>query len=599
MTGVRRRPAEAAIRTSSRRAKVAFYVLLGFALFVLARFFIVQVRMGPKLAMQAYDQHLTATTFAARRGAIYDRDGNVLVRSLPSQSVYASTGDVVGVAHTASELARILGDRSPADLRASLGGTAGYVQIDHKVSRERADAIEKLDLAGISIVPEVTGVRFVPSGRLASTVIGFTGFNENGLDGLEYSYDAVLRGMPGRMTLEDDGRQHTIPFAQPHVVVAAQPGRSLVLTLDSYLQYEVQRVLGATVAKWHAESGSALVMDPYTGEILALANAPDYDVRHYGRYSDDERRDRAVTDAYEPGSTFKLVTVAAAIDSGRVAPDERFVATDELAVGGRTIHNADDGMMAQGRGSESVSDIIAYSHNVGAARIGLALGATRMSAALARFGFGEPTDVGLPGESPGIVPALADWSASTLPTIAFGQGIATTPIAMARAYCAIANGGLLMKPILVSDELDADGRVVAHTGPTIVRRAMSAKTAEILRGYLREVVTRGTGHGVAEIPGYAVAGKTGTAQIAANGYYQPGAYVASFIGFVPAQTPRYVILVKVVHPRGSIYGGTVAAPAFAQIAKLAMMRAGVEPVIPPAPHRPRPVAARRVAKRTR
>jgi cell division protein FtsI/penicillin-binding protein 2 len=575
-----RRPAEAAVRASSRRAKVVFYLFFTLAVVVGSRFFVVQVRDGKMLANRAYEQRLTTVDFAAVRGTIYDREGDPLVRSLPSQSVYATTSDISGAARTARSLAALLGDQSAAGIEAQLHTPSAYVLIDHKISRDRADAITKRALPGISIVPEETGVRFVPSGRLASTVLGFTGFDENGLDGVEYAFDSLLRGSPGRMVLEADEFGRAIPFAQPRVVVAAKAGNSLVLTLDSYLQYNAERVLRDTVAKWHAESGSAIVMDPTTGEILALANAPDYDLRDYSRYSPDTRRDRAVADAYEPGSTFKLITAAAALDSGKVATSDRFSKRDSLEVGGHTIHNAEDGFLAGGGGTESLEDIITYSHNVGAAEVGLRIGKKTMYDELRRFGFGDPTLAGLPGENPGIVPALADWSATSLPTIAFGQGIATTPLAMARAYCAIANGGLLLRPRILADIVAPDGRVVYRYQREIERRAISRKTAATLRTFLRSVVVRGTGKGAAEVAGYTTAGKTGTAQIAENGFYVPGAYVASFIGFVPAESPRYVILVKVAKPRGSIYGGVVAAPAFAAIAKMAMMHAGVLPALP-------------------
>jgi cell division protein FtsI/penicillin-binding protein 2 len=577
----RRRPgraAEASVRAADLRAKVVFYVFLAFAAAILARFYVVQVRDGPKLAERAYEQRLTTVDFPAHRGTIYDRDGTPLVRSLPSQSVYATTGDVVNAGATARALAALLPDKTYAQLERTLGAKTAYVQLDHKVTREQADAIAKLDLPGISVVAEPTGVRFVPAGRLASAVIGFTGFDENGLDGVEYAYDSLLRGTPGRMVRETDEFGRSIPFERPHVLVAAKAGYSLQLTLDSYLQYNVESVLHATVAKWHAESGTALVMDPWSGEVLALANVPDYDVRSYERFSPDARRDRAVEDAYEPGSVFKLVTAASALESGKVTTTDRFPSRDRLPVGGYTIYNAEDGFLAGTSNSETLEDIITYSHNVGAAEVGLRIGKKTLFEGLKRFGFGSPTHIGLPGESPGIVPDLADWSATTLPTISFGQGISTTPIALARAYCAIANGGLLMRPRILAAIVDPGGRIAYRYGREIERRAISERTAAILRGYLRSVVVRGTGNPTAQVPGYTTAGKTGTAQIAENGAYAPGQYVASFVGFVPAESPRFVILVKVAKPRGAIYGGVVAAPAFAQIAKLAMMHAGVLPV---------------------
>ncbi|HMD01843.1 MAG TPA: penicillin-binding protein 2, partial [Candidatus Baltobacteraceae bacterium] len=546
------------------------------AAFLLFRLYAVQIRDGKWLAERAYDQRVRTLDLMARRGTIYDRNGITLVRSVPSRSVYATPQDVRDKEGTARILAGLLGLAEPFVL-ARLRSRDSYVVIERKIPHQVADRLDRAPLDGISVVPENTGIRFVPSGRLASTLIGFTGIDENGLEGLEYAFDGILRGSPGKMSLEADQFGRALPFAPPHTVVPARAGHSVVLTLDSYLQYSVERVLREGVAKWHARSGSALVMDPWTGEILALANAPDYDLRAYDRFPPDARRDRAVTDAYEPGSTFKLITAVAALESGKVSVTRRFPARDELQIGTRVIHNAEDGFIASNPAGETLGEIIAYSHNVGAAEVGLAIGPQAMDRTLKRFGFGTPTEVELPGENPGIVPPLGTWSETTLPTISFGHGIATTPLALARAYCAIANGGLLVRPRVLSAILDESGNEIYRYGKEIERRVMSPATAATLRGYLRAVVTRGTGNPTAQIPGYTTAGKTGTAQIAENGSYVAGQYVASFVGYVPAEVPRYVILVKIERPQGGIYGSVVAAPAFAQIARLAMLHAGLVP----------------------
>jgi cell division protein FtsI/penicillin-binding protein 2 len=575
-----RRPDQASMRVHATRVKIIFYVFFAFASYVAVRFYLVQVHDGPKLATRAYEQRLSEVDYPAHRGTIFDRDGTTLARSLPSQSVYAETEEVSGAASTARAIENIVHDEPAATLAATLQGARGYVQVIHKVSHDQATAIAKLDLPGISIVPEPTGVRFVPSGKLASTVIGFTGYTENGLEGAEFSFNDVLRGTPGKMVLETDEKGIALPFAQPRVVVEPKAGHSIALTIDSYLQYNVQHVLGDTVSRYHAESGCAIVMDPWTGELLALASVPDYDVRDYGLYPLSDRRDRCVSDVYEPGSTFKLITAAAAIGSGKVSTSDRFPARDELTIGGSTIHNAEDGFVASASGTETLEDIIAYSHNVGAAEVGLRIGAGTLYDAIERFGFAQTTNVELPGESVGLVPHLANWSATSLPTMSFGHGIAITPLALARAYAAIANGGLLMRPRILSAIIDADGHETYRYGPEIERRVMSPATAAVLRGFLRTAVVRGTGNPTAHVPGYTTAGKTGTAQVVEHGVYAAGEYIASFVGYVPADVPRYVILVKIVKPRGEIYGSEVAAPAFAQIAKMAMMRAGILPAGP-------------------
>ena len=431
---------------------------------------------------------------------------------------------------------------------------------------------------------EETGLRVVSSGRLASTVVGFTGTDENGSDGLESSLDKVLRGTPGRMRIEADQFHRAIPFGETQIVERAVPGNTIVTTLDPYLQFEAERLLRTAMKKWSARSATALVMDPWTGELLAIANVPDFDPARFGAFSSDAWRDRAIRDAYEPGSTFKLITAAAALESGKFPPGIRFPARDALQVGGQTIHNAEDGLMAGGMvgGSESLEEIVAYSHNVGAAEVGMATGPSAMYRTIRKFGFGDPTEVELPGENPGIVTKPSEWSGSSLATISFGHGISTTPLGLARAYCAIANGGLLVRPRIISAIQDADGKLVYRYGTEIERRAISERTAATLRGYLRTVVLRGTGNPTAQVAGYTTAGKTGTAQVVENGRYLSGAYIASFVGYIPAEHPRYVILVKIERPHGSIYGSQVAAPVFAELARAAMLHAGVMPAAGPA-----------------
>ncbi len=567
-------------RTSDARAKITFYVFFVIALFLLYRLYRVQVQQGPDLAEQARAQHIGTIEFSARRGAIVDRDGTPLVRSLPSESIYAVPPQVKNKDAAAAALARIL-HRDAAGIDLALHDSSQFRWIARKVSRETVARVRSLHLAGIAIKGEDTGMRVNIAGRLASNVLGFVGLEESGLDGAEYAFDAILRGTAGSMTMETDQFGTAIPFGQTTVVKPAHPGKTLRLTIDSFLQFQTERALQDTMKQWHARSATAVVMDPRTGEILAMANAPDYEPANYGRYSSDAWRNRAVMDAYEPGSTFKLVTAAAALDAG-IAPDARFPAKDELVVGGRTIHNAEDGEAAGNGPTESIEDIIAHSHNVGAAEIGAAVGPTRMAKTIAAFGFGTPTHVDLPGENPGIVPPTSEWSGSSLATISFGHGISTTPIALIRAYCAIANGGILMRPRIASAILAPDGTVVYRYPAEIEGRAISANTAAILRSYLRAVVLRGTGNPSAKVPGYTTAGKTGTAQVVENGRYLPGAYIASFIGMIPAEAPRFVILVKVERPVGAIYGGVVAAPAFRRIAQAAMLHAGVMPEIPPA-----------------
>jgi cell division protein FtsI/penicillin-binding protein 2 len=585
------RPEQILARRSFTRAKILFWGLFLLGGYLGWRLYDVQIVRGPVLAARALNQQSAVFRVSAQRGAIYTSDGALLARSLPSQSVYASPSAIADVPHTAAAVASVL--REPvASVAARIREAPRYHVIAWKVPDAQARALSALDLPGIAIEKEATGKRFVPSGRTASTLLGFVGRDDNGLEGIEFQFDALLRGKKGLMTMETDEFARALPFAEPRYVQPPKTGDAIVLTIDSYLQYASERVLRATVKQWGAQSGSVVVMDPNSGALLAVANVPDYDVRAYDRFPPEERRDRAVTDAYEPGSTFKLITATAALESRKVTTSSRFPAHDRLEVAGSTIHNAEDGFLAGTGGSETLADIIAYSHNVGAAEVGLTIGPTTMYRTMRAFGFGDPTSVDLPGENPGILPPLEEWSATSLPTMSFGHGVAITPLALARAYAAIANGGLLLRPHVLSAILAPDGHVLYRYGRQVERRVMSRGTAATLRSFLRRVVLRGTGNPTAQVEGYTTAGKTGTAQVAEGGHYLAGAYVASFVGFIPAEHPRFLVLVKVERPRGAIYGSVVAAPAFAQIARTAMLHAGYLPAPTPAPS---PAASKRAA----
>ncbi|MBV8152313.1 MAG: penicillin-binding protein 2, partial [Candidatus Eremiobacteraeota bacterium] len=515
------RARKAHARTNRTRAKVTFWIFAALAAFLTWRLADVQIRQGPVLAREAFEQRAQTIEVYARRGTIYDRTRTVLVRSLESESVYADPGLVSDSSLAARALAPILAQK-PEEIEAKLREPARFVWLARKISHRVAEQVRALDIQGIETVHEETGTRFFTSGRLASTVLGFVGLDENGLDGVEYFYDDWLRGTAGKTMLEADPFQRAIPFAQQHVIEPKKPGVGLVLTLDAYLQYEAERVLRDQVKKFSARSGSAIILDPHTGEILALANVPDFDPARYARFSSDAWRDRAVTDAYEPGSTFKLVTAAAALQSGKLKLTSRFPAADQIEIGGRVIHNAEDGFPASMHGTETLEDIVVFSHNVGAAEVGMTIGPNAEYRTIRDFRFGEPTSVDLPGENPGIVPPPSEWSGSSLATISFGHGVSVTPIALARAYCAIANGGMLVRPRIVAEILSPDGKTLYRYLPEIEGRAISERTASQLRRILRQVVVRGTGNPTAQVPGYTTAGKTGTAQIVENGRYAAG-----------------------------------------------------------------------------
>ena len=587
------RPEVVLARRSVGREKILFYICFALAGYLVWRLYDVQIIQGPMLAAKALGQQSAIFSVSAQRGAIYTSDGVLLARSLPSRSVYASPDAISDLPRTAGIVARVLGEPVDAVI-AQIKEMPHYHVIAWKIPDPQARSLLAFDLPGITVEEETSGKRFLPSGRLASTLLGFVGRDDDGLEGIEYEFDSLLRGSAGRMTMETDQFARALPFAKPHYVIPPKTGDSLVLTIDSYLQYTAEHVLAKTVKQFSAMSGVAVIMDPYSGALLAVANVPNYDVRSFERYTPDQRRDRAVTDAYEPGSTFKLMTAAAALESHKVTTSSLFPARDAIEVGGSVIHNAEDGLMANSRRQRVARRRSSrYSHNVGAAEVGLRIGAHAMYKTMRAFGFGDPTEVDLPGENPGILPALDSWSATSLPTISFGHGIAMTPIALVRAYAAIANGGVLVRPRILSEIVDARRQ---HRLPLWPRgrapRDVRRRRPATLRSFLREVVLRGTGNPTAQVPGYTTAGKTGTAQVAENGGYLPGAYVASFVGFIPAEHPRFLILVKVERPHGAIYGSVVAAPAFAELARTAMLHSGYLPTPPtPAPAPRLPVQA--------
>ena len=562
-------------RVGPMRAKVFFYVCAIMAAFLTWRLYKVQVLDGPALAREALEQRSDTVEVFARRGSLEDRDGNVMVRSLPSQSVYLVPHDILDPDGTVAKLETIFGKLDPAIVTAMRDRSLWFVWLARKVPTDIADRVRSLDLPGVQLKQEDTGRRIDTIGNTASTLLGFVGTDENGLDGLEYSLDDYLKGQSGRVTLETDEFGRPIPFGHETVVTPAKPGLNVELTLDPYLQFVTEEALNEQVKKYHALDGTAIVMDPWTGEILAMANLPNFDPNRFWKYNDASRRDRAVADAYEPGSTYKLLTAAAAIDSGKATLHSSYPARETIEVGGHVIHNAEDGLPVRGS-SETLEQIIDYSHNVGAAEVALAIGGSTFYRMEQRAGFGTDTDVELPGENPGIVPPPDQWSDSSLATMAFGQGVSTTPLAMARFYCAIANGGILLRPRIVREITDAQGKTIYEYPREIERRVFSEHTASELRKVLRSVITSGTGNPAAQITGYTTAGKTGTAQRVVNGFYD-GSYTSSFIGMIPYQNPRYVILVKIDRPYGAYYGSIVAAPAFDEIARSAMLHAGVLP----------------------
>ncbi|HEY7980702.1 MAG TPA: penicillin-binding protein 2 [Candidatus Eremiobacteraceae bacterium] len=554
------------------RALLLFWALFAVVTLLGARLYRVQVRDGAALAASAGHEQEATIELSGKRGDILDRFGVPFATSLPASAVFAQPSDVTDIPGEAAKLAPALG-LSNKSVRGDMATKSSFVYLARNVPRDKADAIARLGLPGIGTLEEPLGLRVVPQGRVGSTLVGFTGIDNQGLAGVEFEFNDLLKGQAGQVVEATDNSDRPIPFGR-RVISAPVVGDTVVLTVDRMLEYEAEEVLRETASAYHAEDASVIIMRAQTGEILALANYPNFDPSRFALSPESSWRNRAITDPYEPGSTFKVITAAAALDSGKVTTDDTFAARDQIEVGGRIIHNADDGMMASGHAYETVDDIVTYSHNVGAAEIALRTGEHTMYDYIKRFGLDEPTGVDLPGESGGILGSPEDWYGSRLATIGFGQGVSVTALQLANAYCAVANGGLLMKPMIAREILGPDGKVVQTFKPQIVRRVIKPETSAALLTILRDVVKRGTGT-AAQIPGYALAGKTGTAQMVIGGQYVMGAYTASFAGIIPADKPQYVILVKFDRPQGQYYGSVVALPAFRDLAARVFWREGI------------------------
>jgi len=513
----------------------------------------------------AVRQHRETVVVPAARGTIFDRNGEPLAIGEQATTVYANPRQVDRPRDLTLAAVKELGVEPGVVYPLLADRSRGFVYVARKADPLRAEELEKLGFPGLGFYSEE--LRTYPQGPVAAQVLGFAGLDNKGLEGLERSLEKVLAGRPGSQTIVKD------PFGRVLDVVSTKPetqGRNVRLTIDHQIQANAEAVLQDAVRRYGARSASAIVMDPYTGAVLAMAVAPRFNANRFATTRADRRRNRAVTDTFEPGSTFKLVTVAAGLQEGVVTPRTSFRLRPTIRVADRVIREAH----SRGTQRMTVRQIVEYSSNIGTITIAQRLGEGRLASWIDRFGFGKRSGIDFPGESPGFALPLEQWSGSTIGTVPIGHGIAVTPIQMARAYGVIANGGMLLQPRLVDR---VDGRPVeATTRRRVVSRAVSRQMLSMLRG----VVLEGTGTEAA-IPGYTVAGKTGTAaKIEPSGRYSTSRYVASFIGLVPATKPRLVIMVMVDEPSASIYGGVVAAPAFKQIARFNLQHLEVPPDAP-------------------
>ena len=544
--------------TLPHRRRNLFVVFLAvWGLVVVGRLAQLQLAQGAKYRARAQRQQERRIEISPRRGSILDRAGRELAVSVEVSSVYAAPDEVSNPVAEARALAPVVGIPERV-LLAKLRSEKGFVWIVRKIEPALADRVRALGLDGIRLIPETR--RYYPKGSLAAAVLGYVGTDDEGLAGIEYEYESSIRGKPGQIVALRDARRSTYGETEGANVRAEQEGATLTLSLDSGIQFAAERELAAAMQELHAKSGSIVLMDPTSGEILGMASAPGFDPNQYGKYSAETRRNRAVADAYEPGSTFKIVTGSIALEDGVIGLDEIIDTGHGVVRIGSVTINED---RHHDYGALTLAGVLAHSSNVGIIRVGLRLGAERLYEGATRFGIGRPTDIDLPGESAGIFRPLSRWSFLSNASISMGQEVSLTAVQLARVAAVIANGGLLVRPHVVTAISRPDGRVEQPAIPAPVR-VISEKTAASMRDMLVGVVESGTGTEAA-IPGFAVAGKTGTAQKAGPGGYQKGRHVPNFVGFAPAESPRVVGVVVIEEPQGKYYAAAVAAPLFSRV----------------------------------
>ncbi len=537
------------MRVVDRRIGLLFGLfLLCLCLIAMRALWLDTVKAG-SLRHRALSQQSEDITVSAKRGAILDDHGNPLAVSEDSATIYADPLLLKNPAKVAYQLSSVL--KIPPDqlLRKLADRSRGFVYLARKIDISKGNAVDKLKITGIGTLTEPR--RRYPQGTLASQVLGTVGTDNNGLSGLEEYFDKTLRGTDGEEQVVKDGVGRPVSIVMKKQAIAGQDVR---LTLDAAIQERVEAVLAGVGQTYQPKGATALVMNPRNGSILALANWPRVDANDPGSAPAYAQEDRAVQSSYEPGSTFKAVTVSGALQDGLITPDTPFYLPPTIQVADRTIKDAEP------RGAETlpVKQILAQSSNVGAVKIGLRLGPIRFDKWVRKFGFGKPTGVDLPGESGGIVLKPSQYSGSSLGNLPIGQGEAVTPIQMAAAYSAIANGGVMVRPHIVQGD------------PAPAHRVIKKSTAQAVSKMLEGVLAPGGTAPEASVPGYVLAGKTGTAQKPDAGGYSDTKFVASFVGFAPARNPRLLVAVMVDEPQGDIYGGSVAAPAFQKIVSFAL-----------------------------
>jgi len=558
---------------SQKRLLQLFAVLAAWAVIVIARLVQIQLVRHGEYVVKAARQQERTLALQPVRGSITDSRGRILAESVAAESIYADPQAIGDRVQTAKALASVAALQMDArDLAAKLSTNAGFVWIARQLPLETSAAVKALKLPGIYFLEEHR--RSYPRAMLAANVVGYVGLDGEGLGGIEHSFDSQVRGRAGRVTLLRDARRGMYLVGGEG---ANRPidGNGVVLTIDSVVQFIAERALAKAVDEYRAADGVAIVMDPRDGRILAMASNPSFDPNRIRDFTPDDRRNRAVQDQYEPGSTFKIVTASAGLEEGVVTPSQVIDCGDGfIQIGSTQIHEHGHNRY----GLITFEDVMVHSSNVGAIRVGLALGQDRFYNYIRRFGFGDRTGIALPGEAQGRVRRTQQWSQLSNASMSIGQEIGTTPLQVLTAIAAVANGGVRVQPRIVEKVVDVKGNTIYVPPQAAPVRVISEKTAAVLNEILKAVVARGTGVNAA-LAEHIVAGKTGTGQKAGRGGYGDKV-IASFGGYVPADRPRLAILVVVDEPKTAEYGGTVAAPAFKEIAESTLRYLNVAPSVP-------------------
>jgi cell division protein FtsI (penicillin-binding protein 3) len=547
------------MRLIERRIGLLFAGFLIAFLLIVCRAFWLQGVEASQLSSQALDQQSQNIMVPGLRGAILDRNGTRLASSEDAATIYATPYQVKDKPKAAERLAPILKQKKGKVLE-ELTAESGFSYLAQNVDLVTAEKVEKLEIEGIGQLP--ASRRTYPQGEMAGQVIGAVGSEGTGLTGIEAGEEAALAGEEGERRVITDALGDPIKL---ETVKEAHDGEDVQLTLDPVIQQKAEQVLSKIGETYAPKGATAIVVDPQTSEILAMANWPPVDPANLEEASNEDLLNRATSFNYEPGSTFKAFTVSAALEEGLVTPLTEFTVPPEIEIGERIIKDAEE----HGTENLTVGQILARSSNIGADMIGAKIGATKFSKWIEKFGFGKPTGVQFPGEEHGIVPKLSEYSGATMGNLPMGQGAAVTPMQMVQGYTAIADNGIERPPQLVKKV--GEEPVHEPRGHRVISEKTATEVREMLEGVLGP---EGTASEVS-VPGYTLAGKTGTAEVAENGGYSETKYVASFIGFAPAMNPKFLAAVIVDQPEGEIYGGSVAAPAFGEIAAFSLPYLGV------------------------